>query len=108
MQCTICQEAGHLGLLILSVSKDYFFPLKHKETEDTIEDGTVPNGGAKDSFLLCFLSSSQSLVGLQTRNLSISHGYFMAWMLGTCSLCSRTCHAPSSGPEKATSGDMHW
>lgn len=82
MQCTVCQEMGHLGLLILPLSKDYSFPLKSKETEDTVEDGTVSNGGTKDPFLLCFLSSSQPLVGLWTRNLSILRGYFMAWMLG--------------------------
>lgn len=62
MQCVVCQETGHLGPLILPVSKDYFSPSKHKETEGTVEDGTGTNGRTKDPFLLCFLSSSQSLV----------------------------------------------
>lgn len=78
----VCQEMGHLGLLILSVKKVYF-PWKHKETKDNVEDGTVPTGGTIDPFL-CFPSSSQSPVQLRTRNLPILHGYCIAWMLGTC------------------------
>lgn len=60
----VCQEMGLLVLLILSVSKGYLFPRKHKKNEYTLEDGTVRNKGTKDPFLLCFLSSSQSLEGL--------------------------------------------
>jgi len=82
MHCAVRQEIGHLGLLILSVSKDYFFSLKHKGTEDIVADRTVPNRGTEDPLLLCFVSSSHSLVGLQTRNLSILRGYFMAWIPG--------------------------
>lgn len=98
MQCTACQETSHSGLLIL-VSKDFFFfpwntcmcfPLFPKHI---VEDGTVSNRGTEDPFLLCFLSSSQTLVELQTRNISIFHGYFTAWVLGPA-LC------PDSNPRK--------
>lgn len=82
-----CQETSHLGLLIL-VSKDYFFfpwnTYKLKILYNKM--GRCPTRG-QDSFLLCFLSSSQTLVEFQTRNLSILHRYFMAWVLGT-SLCA--------------------
>lgn len=60
-----------------------------------MEDGTVSNRGTKDSFLLCFLFSSQTLLELLTRNLSILLVYFTALVLGTYSLCSRTCHPPN-------------
>lgn len=79
----VCQETGHLGLLILSVRKDYVFPLKHKETEDTLEDGTVTKRVQMTHFSSAFYP--QFTAGLQTRSLSIWRGYFTAWMLGTCS-----------------------